>query len=75
MNQTKVIKTLNEILELTEEELDRFLPDLKIWHKNSRADLKMVGLDPKDCDSWLEWTDDGKNEYLGTDIIFDEPHE
>lgn len=66
MTTKHLISNLTDILNLSEEEMARFVPDLILWHKNMIADLATVGLTPGCCNHKIEWSDDNNSKYIGT---------
>lgn len=72
------IKTLEDLLDLDDEQLMRLLPDLVLWHRRSRQYLqnmaeafKKIGQPMPKHEAAVIWVDDGKPSFLGFEINID----
>lgn len=67
-NETYWLETLQDLLELHPDQLERWFKDFKLVHKfayenvNSKTKLRAGFITSKVIMRRLEWTDDGKNE-------------
>lgn len=67
-NETYELETLQDLLELHPDQLERWFEDFKLVHKfayeksNSKTKLRAGFITSKVIMRRLEWTDDGKNE-------------
>ena len=54
------IKTLADILNLSPEEFERFLPEIRAWYYGVNSALRQIGTDSKNSRNEIVWHDNGQ---------------
>lgn len=64
------IETLHDIFMLSEDEFQRFLPDLMQWYAAAHATVEFLECEKSEFVASMRWIDDGEHEIKEIDLNF-----